>query len=362
MARLKTMKTNRHLALRRAFTLVELLVVIAIIGILVALLLPAIQAAREAGRRSQCVNNMKQLALGLNGYESANKKFPPGRKGCDGITQGSSNRPPDRPYNPKLPNYVVNNCVSCAGDPQSARLGYSLFVIILPFMELKGLYESFDLPNLYVTTVTVPPTSRNGLAILQRPAEFVCPSDPGPPITALEGDSTDCSGVGATGSYAVCSGSIGPDNVFPSNSWNNKINGDGPFIYKKQYTRKDIVDGVSHTFFGGEGKDGLNKWTAGMRFATFRSTANPVNTPPGQWVPPGSHWKDGSSPTQPDYNGAFGSFHKGGANFFFGDGHVTFITDTIESRPLNAYTSSELIGLYQSLSTRASRDTVPGEY
>src|SRR5947207_3175804 len=109
---------NVPMAARRGFTLVELLVVIAIIGILVALLLPAIQSAREAARRSQCVNNLKQWGLAALNHESALKAFPPGASGC---------------YHKTDP-----NC-PCTDDKQCHRA--SGFVMMLPYMEETALYN-----------------------------------------------------------------------------------------------------------------------------------------------------------------------------------------------------------------------------
>src|SRR5688500_11603163 len=106
---------------RRAFTLVELLVVIAIIGILVALLLPAVQAAREAARRMQCSNNLKQIALGMQNYHDTYKTFPPGRMGCDGSGPGN-----------------------CTGGPDIIRAGTSGFVCLLPFVEQRQLYDGMS--------------------------------------------------------------------------------------------------------------------------------------------------------------------------------------------------------------------------
>src|SRR5688572_28592874 len=100
-----------RVSLRRSgFTLVELLVVIAIIGILIALLLPAVQAAREAARRTQCSNNLKQIGLGLQNYHSAHKSFPPG-----GVLRNNQ--------------------------------GHSWWLLICPYVEETSIYQRFQLNN-----------------------------------------------------------------------------------------------------------------------------------------------------------------------------------------------------------------------
>src|SRR5450830_1623189 len=102
-----------------AFTLVELLVVITIIGILIALLLPAVQAAREAARRLQCQNNLKQVGLAILNYEATHRWFPP----------SSQFAPADLP---NLPN------------PNFSRLRPNWVALVLPFMEQQGLFDSLD--------------------------------------------------------------------------------------------------------------------------------------------------------------------------------------------------------------------------
>ena len=105
------------------FTLVELLVVIAIIGILVALLLPAVQAAREAARRMQCSNNLKQLALGLHNYHDTNKIFPPGLQ-----------------FHPGAINLTTGQ-----GIRTSAGYGPNWVILTLPYAEQQALHDRFDL-------------------------------------------------------------------------------------------------------------------------------------------------------------------------------------------------------------------------
>ena len=114
------------------FTLVELLVVIAIIGVLVALLLPAVQAAREAARRAQCQNNLRQLAVAALNHEGTHKHLPPGRYGCDGAG--------------------TQNC-----SPNAWSRAASGFLPMLPFLEEQMLYDSIDFNDgPWKTTHNVP--------------------------------------------------------------------------------------------------------------------------------------------------------------------------------------------------------------
>jgi prepilin-type N-terminal cleavage/methylation domain-containing protein len=141
---------SRASVLCGGFTLVELLVVIAIIGVLVALLLPAIQAAREAARRMQCQSQLHNLGLGIANYESANKRMPPSSQ----MQRGASGR----------------GGTSCSLTMFSGEQ-LSWIVQILPYIELQSLYDQFDLSKtaFQQNTVTTPERSQ--------PAVLLCPSD-----------------------------------------------------------------------------------------------------------------------------------------------------------------------------------------
>jgi prepilin-type N-terminal cleavage/methylation domain-containing protein/prepilin-type processing-associated H-X9-DG protein len=299
---------------KKGFTLVELLVVIAIIGILIALLLPAIQAARESSRRMSCTNNLKQIGLGMLTYESEKKHFPPGREACDGS------------------NYPICKKADGTQDSRSS----SGFLLTFPFMELRSFY---NLMFYEKSEKGIPLTPEEDFAARQalkrRLPQFTCPSDPAKDDYYWPGTSW----VMGVCSYAMMSGTFGPE-LGLSNKL--KFENTGTFLYKIHFRSREIVDGLSHTLFTGEtilGDDPNwpNFWSDGVRYQTLRYTRNPINTKPGEGT---SYYT---------LNGAFNSKHPGGCNFVFGDGHVIFLKDNISQ------------ATYEALATRDGAKVLPAD-
>ena len=323
---------------RAGFTLVELLVVIAIIGILAGLLLPAVNSAREAARRAQCINNLKQIALALTNYESSNRSFPPGRMGCDGWNGGP--------------------CVDpVTGKPLTGakRPGTSGFVAILPQLDEGPLYNAFAPFDKGALYPGAPGDSSDGTtsgwstpdivkALLLRPKVFVCPSDRALPACELITPHT------TTSSYALVMGSNGPSKGIDEIAVKHYNN--GMFLYVTAHRSADVRDGLSNTFFIGETIEGNviesgNTWaTAARLLFSMRATENPLNTQPGQ----GTFLQDSGGAPLYGYkvNGAFASRHPAGGNFAYGDGHVAMINDEIA------------LPVYQAQSTIAGADDFVG--
>jgi len=302
--------------------LIELLVVIAIIGVLIALLLPAVQAAREAARRAQCVNNLKQIGLGLHNYESSNTSFPIGV-----YTWGPDSAP---------------GCV--------LPRGHTLFTFILGHMEQGNIYNAINFNFAAGNTAGTPdqwgqlPGLINNTALITKVNSYVCPSDSRQiPYTLAQSNNaySQSSYTGNAGTYDIFRWWFGCPNDIPP---------DGPFGKSISYKIADIVDGTSNTIFVGEtsrfrndADQVFNEWDRGLWFGSSlcagcsrlegialvvpKINANVLSPEPlsnDPWV----YWMTDPSHLQKGQWG-FRSQHPGGANFLFGDGSVRFLKDTI---------------------------------
>ena len=202
-----TMRTGRS----RGFTLIELLVVIAIIGVLIALLLPAVQAAREAARRAQCTNNLKQLGLAMHNYHSAVGTFP----------QGAS-----------ASNNSINGCISW--------MGWSAHALMFNYIEAGPLYNAL---NFYFDPIQ-PGAEINTTVRNTKLAAFLCPSDG---EAGKEFINSYYASIGTTTSSVNGPGFNG------GLCKNNGAKGTGLFFYTVSYGMQDITDGSSNTVAFSEG-------------------------------------------------------------------------------------------------------------
>ncbi len=292
----------KHYLARLAFTVVELLVTIAIIGILVAILFPAVQSVREAARRTHCQNNLRQIGLAIANYESTFKRLPPGRIGCDDSGEMM----------------LIKNCP--AGSSAAQKNGASGFVSILPFVEQQGLFSKLDVANGGLWNRDVDDLDwywsdpDKNWGVKQELSIYWCPSE-----VSSRRSSVYEPVWAATSSYALSSGTLGPSSA----DYEVKYFNDGAFVYRTPKHLRDIHDGLSNTFAIGEVVspdiwESSNIWNYAIANADcLRSTENPLNTPPG----------DGT--VNMLRNGAFASNHPQSGLFLYLDGHVKVLSDRI---------------------------------
>ena len=282
------------------FTLVELLVVVAIIGILIGMLLPAVQAVREAARRTACQNNLAQIGIALHSYEFAQEEFPAG------VT------------NPTGP--ITNDEVG---------KDVSFLVEILPHIEQMGIAIRFD-----KSLGTYDPA--NAAARSQVISTFICPSRGGE--VQVETDSGEMVAVSC---YAGCYNST----EAPINKNNNGV------LYLNSRTKfSDIVDGSSNTLLVGEHNSGGTDlgWASGTQ-STLRNTGGGLSDGVGYWSNKYSSvdeleddleddvdaLDEGEEEGEPDpllVMGGFGSQHTGGVNFCLANGAVVFLSNSISPK------------------------------
>jgi prepilin-type N-terminal cleavage/methylation domain-containing protein/prepilin-type processing-associated H-X9-DG protein len=306
-----------HRFKRAGFTLVELLVVIAIIGVLVALLLPAVQAARESARRMQCANNLKQMGLGFMNYHDSNKWFP----------QGAVWRS------------------STAGERDNRG---SFFVRMLPYVEQQALYNLFDMSrNTDDQRMTSAATSER--LVGQVITTFICPSDTvrrrgtAPNFIMPASYHTNMGPNFQITNNGNCSCPLFQTFRTFSRPNTGDTNPPGPFTRRGwQYQSKmsDCLDGLSNTIFVGEARAECSGhinggWSASNRWGAF--TQVPINFDSCRTMAEAQSEGKDFCYANCNWNTEVGfkSLHPGGCQFVFGDGSVHFLQQNIDMKLYN---------------------------
>jgi prepilin-type N-terminal cleavage/methylation domain-containing protein len=323
---------------RSGFTLVELLTTIAIIGILVAMILPAVQQSRESARRADCQNRLKQIGLALQHYHSTHQAFPPG-------------------------------CVGVFGDPANVQ-AWGWGVLTFPFLEQSSLYDGLD-PRMNDLQTAIGSSAVRQL-MQTRLESFRCPSDnadelaheireltgfvlmaPPSPLISFHANhgGGNPSIIGVKPAAANYVGSFGDYWNPISSIWTrDELAGNGVLGSHTRVRFADVTDGTSNTFAVGErswrsfagvwlGVDGWDRCDSEGLPMVLGSAHYRLN------IDPDPFWQtcDGRGSV------GFGSRHVGGAQFVMCDGAVRFISDTIDFR---VGQGSLAPGVYQRLARR----------
>ncbi|UUO05450.1 DUF1559 domain-containing protein [Blastopirellula sp. J2-11] len=298
---------------RSGFTLVELLVVIAIIGVLIALLLPAVQQAREAARRMQCTNNLKQLGIAMHLHHDAHGKFPQG--------------------------YADIRSTGRASIDNEGHWSWSTFV--LPYIEQTALANLLNADERDASTALADATVL--AAAQQTQAAFRCPSDTGPVLNENVGHAIAAGGdnLMPVSNYVVNNNNYNTKQARATNNLDGLSGGTGLFWRDSESSFRDITDGASNTFMLGEKSYQFASSAPDPSYAGSLYAARDFNaTGPEQGsgnqglvaifgslrVPINPAYISSSVSERQGYS----SQHPGGAQFALADGSVRFFSENIE--------------------------------
>ena len=346
-----------HARQRHAFTLVELLVVIAIIGILIALLLPAVQAARAAARRTQCVNNMKQMGLAMHNYHDTFQRFPSAHQ--LGMTWYSN-------FYRQQPPGGISQLVVGSDYPADGPF-WSWMTRIAPFCDMQNLVDKFDMrgqsaswPWWQYADINLDGQVTNTYAdCVHSPSSptFACPSDYRSGLKWTDGAAAET----ALTSYLGVSG---------RNQYKEANGQDGMLYINSKVRLTEIMDGSSNTLIIGERPPSDNleygwQWAGAGDFPHFGAAdvvlgvheiigGDPTNSSNTDYFRVGA-------PTDPndEHRYHFWSFHQTGANWAFADGSIRFL-GYVTDGPSNTSTGYPPTTL-EKLATRQGGEPVGGE-